>query len=185
MIIAAVVTNAPASADVVIPQTLGAYYVHYWNPLWAYRSASETTYSASTSNLPLIYTRWVSSTGSYYDDVYPSDARVVLMTQVAADKIEYYRDELNGSNGTICRHAPLTINRNVSAGSVQQDISYWRRLGMSEDPDICRITSIDSSSNWSWIFHDTITYGAPLRRVARDGSQYEASPMVIQREGFP
>ena len=32
---------------------------------------------------------------------------------------------------------------------------------------------------------DEITYGAPVRRTAIDGSQYDASPMVLKRNGLP
>jgi hypothetical protein len=32
---------------------------------------------------------------------------------------------------------------------------------------------------------DEITYGAPVRRTAIDGSQYDASPMVLRRNGLP
>jgi hypothetical protein len=37
----------------------------------------------------------------------------------------------------------------------------------------------------TWNFTDTFTFGAPVRRKAFDGSEYEASPMVQKRNGQP
>jgi Repeat of unknown function (DUF5648) len=36
-----------------------------------------------------------------------------------------------------------------------------------------------------WRFSDVFTFGAPVRRKAFDGSEYEASPMVQRRDGQP
>jgi hypothetical protein len=37
----------------------------------------------------------------------------------------------------------------------------------------------------AWSFTDRATFRAPIRRKAIDGSEYEASPMVIERNGVP
>lgn len=36
-----------------------------------------------------------------------------------------------------------------------------------------------------WTVADKLTFGEPVRRTAIDGSEYEAAPMVMQREGVP
>ena len=61
------------------------------------------------------------------------------------------------------------------------NIEHWKRG--TPGPEECSTRLAGESANWT--FQDTITYGAPVRRKASDGSEYDASPMVIKRGGVP
>jgi hypothetical protein len=40
-------------------------------------------------------------------------------------------------------------------------------------------------ATWKWTFEDRFQFQAPVRRKASDGSEYDASPMLVTRAGFP
>ena len=54
-----------------------------------------------------------------------------------------------------------------------------------EKPVTCGDLSTFSATIPAWQVQDRITLLAPVRRKATDGSEYEASPMLIEREGLP
>jgi hypothetical protein len=52
------------------------------------------------------------------------------------------------------------------------------------DPQNCR-TDFFGGEPSRWYTTDRVTYFAPIRRTAIDGSEYDASPMVLERGGQP
>lgn len=58
---------------------------------------------------------------------------------------------------------------------------YYRRSATTG----CDQFNIFPEQSPDWLVTDRITLQAPVRRKAIDGSEYEASPMVIVREGVP
>jgi hypothetical protein len=150
-------------------QTLERYYTTYTFPATIWAPWPYFKYSEYTSSPPLQRdVRGPAGSGA------PIERRVVLATQFSARQIEFYQDVLLRP----CAVTPLPINRYMPQNTTVEVPSAWARTPLSAE-----VTSFGSSPVWT--FTDTINYGAPLRRKALDGSHYDASPMIMLRNGFP
>lgn len=84
-----------------------------------------------------------------------------------------------GSSGSQCEILPRP--QTLAAGSTTQRLTYWTEVAAG---DPC-FTLFPGSTLGEWRFSDQFFFGAPVRRKAADGSEFEASPMVQTREGRP
>ena len=82
-----------------------------------------------------------------------------------------------------CLVIPISIPRSMVGGTQQNvDSGYLPASTSNPPPNQCDNFTKPAAK---WTFQDAITYGAPVRRKAMDGSEYDASPMVIKRNGLP
>ncbi|MBL8311286.1 MAG: hypothetical protein JNL19_12730 [Burkholderiales bacterium] len=80
-----------------------------------------------------------------------------------------------------CRIESTTLDRPVFEGAIIRESNRWR-WGYAEG---CGPDFFIGPSPVRWTLDDEISIGAPVRRRALDGSEFDASPMSIVRAGAP
>lgn len=157
----------------VVTQTLERFYLHYvypktiWNPAV---SSFLLTHSQFTISPPLVGCIQPAC-GS---GVYPIDAWVALTTQYSAQYVELYGE----FGGLPCPLTPSHVDRSTLPHTMTEIRRNWVRA-----QPIGNITECAGAPVWT--LTESVTYAAPLRRKTLDGSQYDASPMIMLRNGFP
>jgi len=79
-----------------------------------------------------------------------------------------------------CRIEATTLTRPVVQGTVIRETNYWRWGGEGCGPNFFM-----TPSPVRWVLDDEITLGAPIRKRALDGGEFDASPMSVVRAGAP
>jgi len=159
---------------------LKSFYVHYTyggqpNPDFASRAPL-------TNNPPQINKVWKKTgfaTGEFVNLNAPID--YALRADYTGGTSPPYQLGFYGSLGFPCRTDPLYVPLNVNSGDVVIDRSEWRGPG----PEPCGYNYFVGPPDVRWRLDDVVTFGAPIRRVAQDGGEYDASPMAIIRNGAP
>ncbi len=82
-----------------------------------------------------------------------------------------------------CKIEPTLIPNPLSAGAVVLETNQWR--DPNQAPEGCGPNFFLGPSPVRWVLPDRMTFTAPVRRTALDGSEYEASAMRIERAGVP
>ena len=80
-----------------------------------------------------------------------------------------------------CRIEPTTLTRPVLQGTVIRETNGWRW----ERPSGCGPYNVEGPNPVRWVLDDEITLGAPIRKRALDGGEFDASPMSVVRAGAP
>jgi hypothetical protein len=153
-------------------QALERFYLHYVYPpsIWQPNNSDLLRHSEFTASPPLLNCLRFKCGST----AYPIDAWVVLATANSPRLIGFYER----SQGLPCRLSPLQVDRYVSPNRTVEVVAGWVRAS-----PVTNITECGGPPEWT--LTDTITYGSPLRRKALDGGQYDASPMIMLRNGLP
>lgn len=88
---------------------------------------------------------------------------------------------------TPCDPVGIRLPWAFSSGyQLSQSRSYYRVGSLSPPTSMyCKDYDIQTIQLPDWRVRDRFSFLAPIRRKASDGSEYEASPMVMEREGLP
>ena len=144
---------------------------------------------------------WYTPTTPGYDPNAPRTATPPLLqvdSQAVIDirnlmKLQYTKDTprrlgvfdyWRSANATPCRFSGtyLAIPSNVEANSTVVDSAFWYYPSSS----LCAESSGGIGPPFETLSaRDEVTFAAPKRRTALDGSQYDASAMVMVRNGVP
>jgi len=125
---------------------------------------------------PPLINRLIGSAGQYVDGPVDMLYRIASVRGVDGNQIAFY-----GTRAFPCRTDPFLIPAVPTAGVVLTDASEWRGPG----PEYCGPNHFIGPPAVRWRFQDTVSFGDPVRRVAVDGGEYDAAPMVIRRNGVP
>ena len=167
---------------------LAAYYLQV-----QFGSAEEIAlYGAERPNLAL-YTRQPNSrvVGGGYDPgpnaigLYPVIGRLVNFSYVSYNDVtkgyvmQTYRD------GGCSKAGAIVIPRTPLIGATSTFLrSYNSRSAHTEPAGYNDCSDFSAPSPILFTSNDAVSFGAPVRRRAVDGGQYDASPMALQRNGF-
>ena len=163
----------PTSAD----QNLSAYYVSF---LGAAPPPGYTSFRPFAENQPFI--TYMDGKRRYPNFPNGVSGYIARTTRIFSSipNTQYYLVNYPGSScggGDAVPSAPITTGARTYTMS-------WRRL--INDGEGCGLfPEMPPGSYLEIATQDTITSGAPMRRVALDGGQYDASPMIIKRNGLP
>jgi len=163
------IAAAPVGAQPAVGTDMSRYYIHY-RPL----TAQSNPDSIFTRYPPMVDKALVDTTGQPVAGII--DDRIRLGMVGGPSRLAFY-----GPRQFPCRTDPLLVPRPVTASMVVLDHSEWRGPG----PEMCNDDYFIGPPAVRWRFDDTVTFNEPLRRAANNGSQYDASPMVIVRNGVP
>lgn len=184
LVAASLSVSQSAYAQPTVQSTLERYYIHYKYPGLPYPpgdgSGSDLVNSTFTDSPPLI-DKWIVTSAGDPPAFYPVNSRVAMTTRLSPQSIEFFYD---AAYSPMCPNAPLLIDRNVTAAATFNYQSAWfiaTPWGCGLYLDLGPLLPGESK----WVFTDTVTFGAPVRRKALDGSQYDASSMRILRNGTP
>ena len=172
LVVLSTVSTSSAQNSPVVTRPLERFYLHYVYPntIWDPSVGSSLlTYSHFTSSPPLVACLQPGC-GS---NPYPIDAWVALTAQYSERYVEVY--------GQLVGPCPLTPSY-VDRGTLPDTRTEIRRSWVRSQP-LTNITECGGPPVWT--LTESVLYGAPLRRKALDGSQYDASAMVMLRNGFP
>lgn len=176
-----VATNK-ALAQSVTASLLERYYVHYVYPAFGYPSVAareEQNNSVFTQAPPLIALQHPPFNALA---AYPTDSRVFMTTKNSTRNIEFYSDWIFLG----CSKDLVVIDRAMLPDTTIRLATAWR-IGYPPNNQFfgCKDSFFNVSPEYLWSYIDTITFGNPLRRKSVDGGQYDASPMVVVRNGMP
>ncbi|HPG61157.1 MAG TPA: hypothetical protein PK586_04070 [Casimicrobium sp.] len=178
------VAMSSALAAASVPVGLGPYYLHYG--LSAYEAAFP---------LPSQFPPEVRVVGGATDPapITTAEGTYFSVSRRLVDVGHYYGNFANsmllgyralylgGAMAQPCAMKGILIPQSMTAGTQQKAaVTYYSGVAFNA-------LGCDEflGNPVRWTFEDTITYGAPVRRKASDGSEYDASPMVIKRGGVP
>ena len=170
-----VLANASDATD-----SLARYYIHYKMP----DRPELDRYGTPTQNSPQ-----VKVTGGGVDPpLFGANMSIDRLIRVYTVNVDLTgaipRGEIGFFNpwaGGICRIEPTVIKSIVFAGQELLERNDWR----STFPEGCGPDYFVGPGPIKFTLDDRIKFGAPLRRKALDGGQYDASPMNIVRSGQP
>lgn len=165
---------APVSAQQPAATDLSRYYIHY-RPLMP-QADLYYPHSIFTQFPPMVDKAGINSAGQPIAATIDNAIWLGMTNTPSGSRLALY-----GRWQFPCRTDPLLVPLAVTASSVVLDQSEWRGPG----PEMCSESYFIGPPAVRWRFDDTVTFNGPLRRVAKDGSQYDASPMVIVRNGVP
>jgi hypothetical protein len=163
-----------------LPTSLSNYYIRY-----AYvgeRNDDFASRAPLTKYPPKINKGWARTgyeTGEFISRAGPVD--YALRADYTGSIFLPFKLGFYGSLGFPCRTDPLYVPLDVKGGDVVVDRSEWRGPG----PELCGYNYFVGPSGVNWTFTDVVTFGAPSRRTSVDGGEYDASAMVIVRNGAP
>lgn len=113
---------------------------------------------------------------SYYDTANSDSGRL-------AGPFSVYRRNLYGSLGGPCiKNIWYTAPTKIFAGLSASFTTTVLGLPLINPADRCRGSLLNPGQ---WPVNDRLAFGAPIRRTTISGHEYEAAPMVMQRNGVP
>ena len=113
--------------------------------------------------------------------LYPSNVSLQVVNNFPTNALNFWWT----TTGT-CAYRALPVPASIKAGlKINVSSEFTERVGPGIQENCSTLFTFPTPPAGRWIFQDSITFQTPVRRRAIDGSEYEASPMVVVRDGVP